>query len=156
MSSRATLAVAILLVGLALVPGCAEDGAPSDAGDGDGSRTYERCDTTSLSREINGTTWHVARVSCEANVTGTNSHAIPCGQPGEAELTASTELTDGEVEVTVDDGDQRLAEHRLADTGGEARELAIDEGGQAGEWTLAVERLASYEGSYQAELACPE
>jgi hypothetical protein len=154
---QAYLSIALLLA-LPLAAGCAQDpgddGANESPGDGE-EDTYERCDTVIVPYETNGTQWEAALVECEANVTGTNSQTMSCAEPGEAELTASANLTSGEVEIRVEDDEgEPVAEHRLGDTNGEARELSVDEGAD-GDWRLAGERLDGFEGDYQAELACP-
>lgn len=147
-----------LVLGLALVPGCVDEGPEgTDDGDEDPSRdTYETCDTLTVPFSSNQTDWEAARIECEANVTGTNSQTLSCAQPDQATLAAATNLTAGEVQIAVDDADgEQVAEHRLADTEGEVRELDV-EAGQAGEWTLTGERLEGFAGEYQAELACPQ
>lgn len=149
--------IALLLVGLALLPGCVDEG-PADGtdGDGDDEDTYEACDALTVPFEVNGTDWEAARVECEANVTGTNEQSLSCSEPDRARLAASTNLTAGEVHLTVTGaGGETLADHRLGDTGDEGRELDV-EAGQAGEWTLGAERLEGFEGSFQSELACPQ
>lgn len=146
------------LAGLALLPGCVDDAfedgqAPEDGEDED---TYETCDALVVPFEANGTEWQAARIECEANVTGTDAQPLSCSEPEEARLVASTNLTAGQVELRVDDGEgERVAIHRLSDTGEEARELSLERGAP-GEWTLTGERLESFEGTYTAELACPQ
>lgn len=152
----AALALALLFAS----PGCLDDGAEDppdgDPPDGEDRYTYEDCDSVTLTFEANDTTWHAARVSCEANVTGTTTQNVACPSPGEAELTAAANLTGGQARVVVRDADDAAAaDHRLSDTGGEPRELTVGDGA-AGNWTLAGERLEGFEGTFQAELACPE
>lgn len=160
---RRALAASLLLLGLALTPGCLDgpDGPDdgddgTDGTDGNDRYTYEDCSSTTLSRDVNGTTWHAASISCDANVTGTNSQQVPCGTPNEAELTVAANLTSGAVQIRVQDGaDETIVDRRISDTDGEPRNLAIPDG-EEGNWTLAGERLEGYEGSFQSELACPE
>lgn len=159
--------LALVLLASGLLPGCVDPPGLGDGpGDGDSGaqdedepsqRTYEECDSLSLTSEDGTTTWQVARVSCEANVPGEDDETIACQQPEEAEVTASANLSSGEVVIQVHDpSGNRLLDHRLTDTGGQPRNLSLDAGGQAGEWRLSGERAETYEGTYRAELACPE
>lgn len=154
---------AVALAALLLVtPGCldgADDAQPPDGdGNGDGSdrHTYQDCDALDFTYESNGTTWHAARVSCDANVTGTNRQAIPCPSPDEAEVTAATNLKAGTIRLVVRDGaNESVVDRRISDTDGQPHKLDVA-GGQPGNWTLSVERLEDYWGTFQSELACPE
>lgn len=149
--------VALLLVGLVLLPGCVDDG-PADGSDGgeDGEDAYERCDALTVPFEVNGTQWEAARIECEANVTGTNQQSLSCAEPAEARLVASTNLTAGRIHLTVTDaGGETVADHEVGDTNDEGRELDV-EAGQAGEWTLTTERLEGFAGDFRTELACPQ
>ena len=154
--ARALLAILLLL---ALVPGCTDGPTAPSSDDGTGNddaRTYEDCDTLTVPFEANETSWEAARIECDANTTGTDTQRLSCPSPDEAQLAVSTNLTAGQVAVTVLDADEAtVAEHELGDTEGEARELDVD-AGAAGEWTLEGERLEGFEGTYQAELACPQ
>lgn len=155
---RAVL-LCVLLIGSANLAGCTDSPQPpaSDSDDGNSDRyTYEECDQTEFHPEQNGTTVHIARVSCDANVTGTNEKQIPCPSPGEAELTAATDLSSGSARLRVIDADEAtVADHELSDTGGEPRNLSV-EAGASGDWTLTVDRLEGFVGTYTAELSCPE
>lgn len=147
-----------LLVGLVLLPGCVD--SPADdgpAGDGtDDGQTYEECEALDLGSGGNGSV-QVARIDCEANVTGENAAEIRCPQPEDAELMAGANLTSGQVEIRVRDGaDQVVARHRVSDTGGEGRQLSIPDDAEPGNWTLTGERLDNFEGRYAAELSCPQ
>lgn len=156
---RRSLALGLLVL-LSALAGCTQQ-APPGSRDGpppsnDGDRyTYEDCDTVTVPFELNGTEWEAARVSCDANVTGTNEQALSCRQPEQAELTASTNLTSGQVELRVLDGDnETVAQHRVSDTNGEPRNLTIAEGSR-GTWTLTAVRPEGFVGSFTSELACP-
>jgi hypothetical protein len=155
MRAGSVFAVAVAFSLLA-VPGCIDDADPGGDASDDDARTYEDCDTLTVPFEANETSWEAARIECDANTTGTDTQRLSCPSPDEAQLAVSTNLTAGQVAVTVLDADEAtVAEHELGDTEGEARELDVD-AGAAGEWTLEGERLEGFEGTYQAELACPQ
>lgn len=150
--------IAILLVATLLVTGCAD--VLEDDGDepgGEDPSTFARCDEVDFQIEGADSDWHVGQISCDANRTGENSQAVTCPRPGETSLTASANLSAGQVEIAVVDGaSNRVAEHRLSDTDGKAQNLSIDEDAQAGDWQLVGERLEDFEGTYRAELGCAQ
>lgn len=158
--ARAHVLIALLLV-LALAPGCVDGPTDGDATDGDAGdegepRTYEQCDSVVVPYEANGTQWEAGRLECEANVAGTNTVQPSCGDPEEAELTASADLASGHVQIVVEDAEgQIVGDHRVDDTSGDSRDLSLQPGA-AGEWTLTGERPEGFEGTYQLELACPQ
>jgi len=156
--ARAHLLAVLLILALPFVPGCTDGPTAPSSDDGTGNgeaRTYEECDAIVVPFEANGTQWEAGRISCDANVPGKNTVNPTCGQPDEAGLSAAANLTSGHVQLVVEDGTgERIVDHRLEDTDGEARQVAVPSG-EAGDWTLTGERLEVFEGTYRAELACP-
>jgi hypothetical protein len=144
-----------LALALALAPGCTELPGGEDGADGGAPSdedTYERCTTETFAAGDG----EAALVECDANVEGSDEQAAECPRPSAANATASTDLREGAVRVTVEDAaGSVLVDERLEDTGGEARNLTLAEDGEPGTWTLTVERLDGFQGSHRAELWCP-
>lgn len=132
------------------------DEPPANDSQPPGDDVEEDCESHTFQDREDEDGWAVARVECEANVAGTVEQAWPCRSPDGAEATASTDLSGGSVRVVVEDADGKMVvDERLGDTGGDARNLTVEAGGAAGEWTLVVERLEGFEGSLTAEGYCP-
>lgn len=148
--------VLALAVTLAATPGCADLLDTDEDVDGEpppGEERRESCTAQTFPASDEG---EVAFIECDANVPGRDDQDADCPRPDDAEATASADLDGGAIRVLVEDaGGEALIDERLEDTGGEPRNLTVPEGGEAGAWTLTVERLEGFDGSFRAELYCP-
>lgn len=160
--ARVSLVITLLLtVSLA---GCSlpasDEPAPPPGSNGGDQPPDDRisCDKAVLPGEQEGEQGELLFLSCEGEGTGTQTGELSCPAPSDAELTASTDLADGQVRITVRDAQgQEVVNRTLGDTGGQARELPMSTGGaQAGTWTVQVDRLSGYDGEHRVELWCPQ
>lgn len=152
--------LAVLAVGLVAFAGCTDlvtrDDPPGNDTTPPGDDGEEDCQSLTFGGEDEGSA-AAARIECEADVPGTVEQDWPCRDPDGAEGTAATELEGGSIRVVVEDAnDQRVVDERVFDTGGQPRNLTVEDGGVPGEWTLTVERSEGFDGSFTVEGYCPE
>lgn len=156
--ARRRAVVAVLAVGLVAVAGCmdlvrTDDPSTNDTPGDD--EEVEDCESLTFGGEDEGSS-AAARIECEANVPGTVEQSWTCREPDGAEATGATDLSSGTLRVVVEDANgRRVVDERLGDTGGEPRNLTVEEGGVPGEWTLIAERSEGFDGSLTVEGYCP-